>query len=51
MAELEKLKAEEKCFKAVGCLQASTKIALEKAFNSVKDVEKESTEDMDTGDM
>jgi hypothetical protein len=51
MAELEKLKAEENFYEAVACLQASSKTALKKVFNLVNDVEKESTEDMDTGDM
>jgi hypothetical protein len=51
MAEMEKLKADEKMFKAFATLQAKTKKALETAFNSVNDLENESTEDLDTTQM
>jgi hypothetical protein len=48
MAEIERLNADEKTFKAFATLQATTKKALEKAFNAVKDVERGCTEGMDT---
>jgi hypothetical protein len=37
MAEMEKLKADEKIFKAFTTLKATTKLALKKAYNAVKE--------------
>jgi hypothetical protein len=48
MAEMERLKADEKSFKAFATLEATTKKALGKALDSLKQVEQESTENMDT---
>ena len=39
MAELERLKADERMFRAFAIQQASTEKALEKAYKSVKDLE------------
>jgi hypothetical protein len=38
MAELERLKADEKRYKAFAELQSMTKTALEKALNSLKEI-------------
>ena len=51
MAKLERLKADEITFKAFANLQAKTKKALEKAFNSVKGIDSECTEEMDAEGM
>jgi hypothetical protein len=45
MAELEKLKADEKMHKAFVSLQATTEKALKKAYDSVRDLKKKA----DTG--
>jgi hypothetical protein len=47
MAEMEKLKADEKMFKAFATLKATTKDALEKAYNAVKEIEGVGSDDMD----
>lgn len=44
MAEMERLKADEKTYKGFATLQENTKKALENAFNAVKDLNLESTE-------
>lgn len=44
MAEMERLKADEKTYKGFTTLQENTKKALENAFNAVKDLNLESTE-------
>jgi hypothetical protein len=46
MAEIEKLKADRKIFKAFVTLKETTKIALEKGYNAVNEKE-EGSEDMD----
>jgi hypothetical protein len=46
MAEMERLKADEKGFKAFVSLQARTKKALEKAYSSVRNIERGSGEEM-----
>ena len=47
MAEMERLKADEKTFKAFATLKATTKVALEKAYNSVKENKDKGSDDMD----
>jgi hypothetical protein len=47
MAEMERLKADEKTYKAFATLEATTKKALEKAFNEVKEMEEAFSSDMD----
>ena len=47
MAEMERLKADEKTFKAFLTLKAKTKVALEKAYNSVKENKDKGSDDMD----
>jgi hypothetical protein len=47
MAEMERLKADEKTFKAFLTLRAKTKVALEKAYNSVKENKDKGSDDMD----
>lgn len=48
MAEMERLKADEKTYKAFATLQGTTKMALEKALKSLKDMENDGIEDIDT---
>jgi hypothetical protein len=48
MAEMERLMADEKMFKAFASLQARTKKALGKALNSLKEVEQDCIEEMDS---
>jgi hypothetical protein len=43
MAEMERLKADEKAFKAFSNLQGTTKVALERAYHSVVEFQKEGT--------
>jgi hypothetical protein len=45
MAEMERLKADEKSFKAFATLRDTTKDALEKAYDAVKN---DVSDDMDT---
>ena len=47
MAKMERLKADEKTFKAFATLKATTKVALEKAYNSVKENKDKGSDDMD----
>jgi hypothetical protein len=46
MAEMERLKADEKNFKAFITLKATTKMALEKAYYSVKENKDKGSDDM-----
>lgn len=48
MAEMERMKADEKTFKAFASLEVTTKKALEKALNSLKELDKDCTEEMNT---
>jgi hypothetical protein len=48
MAELERLKADERTLNAVVNVQLRTKAKLEKAFKSVRAVQKESSNEMET---
>ena len=45
MAEMERLKADEKTFKAFATLKGTTKTALEKAYNAVKEIENVGSDD------
>ena len=47
MAEMEKLKADQKTFKAFASLEVSTKILLKKAYNAVNEIEAIASEDID----
>jgi hypothetical protein len=47
MAEMERLKADERMFKSFSTIQCSTKNALENAFNSFKDINKESSDNIE----
>ena len=47
MAKMERLKADEKTFKAFATFKATTKVALEKAYNSVKENKDNGSDDMD----
>jgi hypothetical protein len=49
MAELEKLKADERMYKAFASLQASTQMALQKAYKSVRDMKEKTDSGPDTG--
>jgi hypothetical protein len=46
MAEMERLKADEKSFKAFSTLRVTTKDALEKAYDAVKNID--GSDDIDT---
>jgi hypothetical protein len=46
MAEMEKLKADGNTYKAFATLKTTTKMALEKAYNAVKEKD-DGTDDMD----
>ena len=50
MAELEKVMADQRMFKAFSILQALTEKALEKAYKSVKDMDSEGERDIDQVD-
>lgn len=47
MADMERLKADEQMFKAFATLEATTRNAIEKAINAVKEIEEASSNDMD----
>ena len=47
MAEMERLKADEKAYKAFASIQFTTTKTLENAIISVKGVEKDSAEELD----
>jgi hypothetical protein len=47
MAEMERLKADEKTFKAFATLEATSNHALEKAFAAVEEIQKLSSDAMD----
>ena len=49
MAELEKLKADERMYKAFTSLQASTEKALQKAYKSVRDMKEKTNPELDNG--
>jgi hypothetical protein len=46
MAEMERLKTDERMFKSFTTLHSSTKNTLEKAYNSFKAINKEFSEDV-----
>jgi hypothetical protein len=49
MAEMERLKADEKMYKAFATVQAKTKSALQKALDSLNEIERKCDEEiMDT---
>ena len=48
MAELERLKADERTLNAVVGMQLRTKAKLEKAFKSVRAVQKKGSDEMET---
>ena len=48
MAEMEKLKAEQKTIKAIGKLRATTKAALESAYNAVKEIGNVNSEELES---
>lgn len=51
MAEMERLKADVRNYKAFATLKATTQDALEKAYKAVKEIEKVGSEDMGTENM
>jgi hypothetical protein len=48
MAEMERLKADENSYRAFATLKATTKDALDKAYNAAKNIEGVDSDDMDT---
>lgn len=48
MAELERFKADEKTLNAVVCLDMATRSKLEKGLKSVRELQKKSSDEMET---
>jgi len=51
MAEMERLKADVRNYKAFATLKATTQDALDKAYKAVKEIEKVESEDMGSENM
>ena len=51
MAEMERLKADVRNYKAFTTLKATTEDALDKAYKAVKEIEKVESEDMGSENM